>query len=548
MTVTTVSSSGESRNRIDIVFIGDGYSVSEINTTFAADVNALTTYLFNDSALTQPFGRYQDFFNVHRVDLVSNQSGTDNPGTGTVKDTALQSSFYWDGVTERLLYVNSSATSAALSTSLSGTDIDAEMVFVPVNTSKYGGGGGNYAVYAGSNSSALEIAVHEVAHSFADLADEYGTNTGRYSGGEPSAANVSLDSNGAKWHHWLGYTDANTGTVGAYEGGYYYENDIYRPSYSSKMRVLNKAFDPVAREQFILKFYELVDPLDSHTLIGESLSGTDLNSLAVTPIDDDLITVEWSIDGTIVQSSGPTLNLQHQSLSIGRHTITARAFDDTDWVRVSDRSSLEDSVTWSINWTGAVPSGIAVTDAADNYLADSLDGIVFGLAGNDTIHGSAGNDLIYGNTDADYLIGGLGSDTLFGGQQSDILIGGDQGDVVYGNKADDSLSGGVGNDTLYGGQENDVVLGADGDDRLDGNRADDTLSGGAGADVFVFSQGHDIALDFVAGEDSIQAMDDFAQVTQVVSAGHLVMTDSSGNTLTLMGQTDFLSVGDFTIF
>ena len=545
MALTTITSTGASANRIDIVFLGDGYAASEISTIYSRDVNTLTDYLFNGSALTEPFGRYAAFFNVHRIDLASVQSGADNPGLGTVRDTALDSSFYWDGVTERLLYVNGSAAKAALSAALTGTDIDAEMVFIPVNTSKYGGGGGQYAVYAGSNGAALEIAVHEVGHSFADLADEYGGTAGRYPYGEPAAMNITTDASGAKWSQWLGYTDSNTGTVGAYEGGHYYDSGVYRPSNNSKMQILNRAFDPVAREQFILKFYDLVDPLDSYTLMGDSLSATDLNQLAVTPVSDSLITVEWSIDHKIVQADGNRLNLQHQSLSVGTHTITARAYDGTDWVRVSDRSALEETVTWDIQWTGAVPSGVAMTVAADSYVGNGLDDVVFALAGADTINGSAGDDLIYGNIDNDHLMGGFGVDTLFGGQHADLVAGDYGDDIVYGNKGDDIVSGGMGNDILYGGQQNDLVIGHNGNDRLDGNRGDDTLSGADGVDIFVISNGSDIALDFTADEDLLQTPGDFASLSQSMLDGNLVISNSAGGTITLIGQSAPLAATDF---
>ena len=41
-----------------------------------------------------------------------------------------------------------------------------------VNASQYGGGGDASSVYAGGNSSATEIALHALGHSFAGLADE----------------------------------------------------------------------------------------------------------------------------------------------------------------------------------------------------------------------------------------------------------------------------------------------------------------------------------------------------------------------------------------
>src|SRR5688572_21353367 len=73
---------GDSSNRVDIIFLGDGYTSSEIATTYTSDIESYLSYIFDDSALTQPFGRYENYFNVFAVDVVSNQSGADNPGVG----------------------------------------------------------------------------------------------------------------------------------------------------------------------------------------------------------------------------------------------------------------------------------------------------------------------------------------------------------------------------------------------------------------------------------------------------------------------------------
>jgi hypothetical protein len=111
-----------------------------------------------------------------------------------------------------------------------GTGIAAEMRYVLVNDSKYGGGGGSFGVYSAGNGDAREIALHEIGHSFAGLADEYGGNVGTYTGTEPGPINVTKNSSGAKWAEWLGYTDPVLGTVGAYEGGFYYDHGVYRPT------------------------------------------------------------------------------------------------------------------------------------------------------------------------------------------------------------------------------------------------------------------------------------------------------------------------------
>ena len=321
----SIATTGNSANRVDIIFLGDGYTNSQITTTYTSHIQNYLSYIFDDSALTQPFGRYEQFFNIYAVDVVSNQSGADDPGAGIVRDTALDASYRWDDVTQRLLYVNDAKATTAMNDALNGTGIGAEMRYVLVNDTQYGGGGGFFGVYAAGNSSARDVALHEIGHSFAGLADEYGGNIGTYTGSEPSAINVTKNSTGAKWSEWLGYNDPVLGVVSAYEGGFYYDHGIYRPTDNSKMRSLERPFDPIAREEFIHKFYQLVDPLDTY----DNNVGTKVNvqSLSVDVIDPAVIRVDWTVNGQVFVNTGETFSFADHGLGDGSYTITARAYD-----------------------------------------------------------------------------------------------------------------------------------------------------------------------------------------------------------------------------
>ena len=373
--------------------------------------------MFSGDLLSQPFGRYKNFFNVHQVNVVSAESGADDPSTNTFRDTALDASYLWDGVTQRLLYVNEFKTHAAIAGALSGTEIDPEMLFVTVNDTQYGGGGGRYAVYAGGNPVSLEIALHEVGHAFARLADEYdyGGFTPRYDGPEPSEPNVTTDPSGAKWAHWIGYDQPGIGTIGAYEGGYYHEFGIYRPSLNSKMRSLDQPFDAISREQFILRIYDYVDPIDAHT--DNSAWLTDADSVFVDVIDPAVIKVRWSVDGKTIQDGGVyEFDLSDQGYGLGTFAVTALAYDDTDWVR-TDLDTLQETVTWTVD----VPTG--VTACADNLTGTKRIDHISALAGNDKVYGLGGDDTLSGDAGKDNLNGGDGAkDTLTGGRDWDVFL------------------------------------------------------------------------------------------------------------------------------
>ena len=507
--VTDLIINGQSSNRIDIVFMGDGYTTSEISSTYASQTDSYLAYLFGSTVLTQPFGTYANFFNVHRIDLISEQSGADNPGTGIYVNTALNASYYWDGLTDRLLYIDDNLANLALAESLANKGYAGEMRFVAVNSTTYGGGGGNYAVFAGGNILAHELALHEVGHSFAALADEYGGNPGTYTGSEPGEANVTKDPTGSKWQAWLGYSDPNLGVIGAYNGGRYYDNGIFRPSFNSKMRELNQPFDAVSREQFILKFYEYVDPLDDYFPNLTQLNN--INTIFVTPIDNSVIAVDWAING-IPAGHGNSINISQFVAGVGTYTITARAYDNTGWVRTH-----LDQVEEHVSWTVALTAGNA-TEGNDTIAGTLFGDYLVGLAGNDVINGDNGDDAIFGDIGNDTLNGGNGLDTMKGGFGDDNYFIDNTGDVVTeklnegtdkvnssityklsANVENLTLTGtsainGTGNNlnnTLVGNSAANQLNGDVGNDTLDGKSGNDALRGWSGIDTMIGGVGND---------------------------------------------------------
>lgn len=148
---------------------------------------------------------------------------------------------------------------------------------VIVNTTVYGGSGGNIAVFSLATN-ANEIGLHEMGHTAFGFADEYeyyaGCGSGetghdRYTGSEPSPPNVTINANRAtnKWHNLILTstpmpTTSNSnctqcdsqsspvaqGTLGAFEGAYYYHCGAYRPEFNCRMRALSNPFCAVCRQ------------------------------------------------------------------------------------------------------------------------------------------------------------------------------------------------------------------------------------------------------------------------------------------------------------
>ncbi len=369
-TLTTVVNNGAPSNRADIVFIGDGYQSHELGTTYRSHIESTLDHMFVNS-LSSPFNRYRNFFNVHAVNIASNQSGADDPINNIYVNTALDASYRWDGVTDRLLYFSTSKANSAVNAALSGSGIDVDMRVGLVNHAKYGGGGGQWAVYSGGNATAREIALHEIGHSFSGLADEYFYDPdATYTGGELSQWNVTNNPNSGKWDRWVGYNDptTNIGPIGYYEGGRYYAKGIWRPSDNSKMRALDRPFDAISREKIIYDIYSHVRPLDSW--LDNSSLLLDPEYLWVSSVDSDVIKVKWYLNGEFLNRFGEDLSLASLGLTTGTYEISALAYDEIldysfsggsmDWWRL-DSSRLQQSVSWNVSWTAIPEPGSAFT-------------------------------------------------------------------------------------------------------------------------------------------------------------------------------------------
>jgi hypothetical protein len=166
--VTRIRDNGSPFNRVDIVFLGDGYTAGEIsNGKYAADVEAVLARFFYE----EPYAEYQRFFNVYRIDVTSNESGADHPSRGVYRDTALGSTYDCSGI-QRFICSNFAAVNDVLARSVADPNAR-DIVILLVNDREYGGAGG-YIAIASTHPETVEIVLHEVGHSFAFLADEYG--------------------------------------------------------------------------------------------------------------------------------------------------------------------------------------------------------------------------------------------------------------------------------------------------------------------------------------------------------------------------------------
>ena len=180
--VRTLISSGPPANRIDIVFMGDGYTTAE-REKFFSDMNRLVDDMF----LGETFTSYLPAFNVHVVFRASAQSGIgkDRPG-----ETAY--GLYREGDTLRAIFPGDPA---ALRDSCEQAP-DCDYPIVIANDPWYGGLGGEFAISTSSLKSGTVVLRHELGHNFGRVGEEY-------DGGGYFGANHADELNSVDWKHWI---------------------------------------------------------------------------------------------------------------------------------------------------------------------------------------------------------------------------------------------------------------------------------------------------------------------------------------------------------
>ena len=353
---------GDPANRINLVLLGDGYTERDQEQLSRDAQTWLAT--FNG---TYPYRNYAAYFNVKLVHVVSNEDGAGNGmhGFGVARDTALGASFQnasppGQPPDYRLLVVDN-AVAQALAAYYAP---ESTKVLVLVNDSNYGGSGGAMSVFS-VNPASCQIALHEFAHSFSGLADEYAC-------GDTSALPESMEAypnvtsqqtlDLLKWNGWIQQdvplptpdTLAHAANLGLFEGAFYHDRGVYRPRHTCRMRSLNSPFCEVCAEAIVGSVYARVSPIDSASPASPvRLDPTTLLTLSIShPVPNpNTLQVTWTVDGAAVAETGDSLTLPSGALRPGEHEIRARLFDATPLVR-KGRESLGQVHAWAVTIAG----------------------------------------------------------------------------------------------------------------------------------------------------------------------------------------------------
>ncbi len=364
--VDTLVYNGSINQCINIVILGDGYTIDQMNN-FSVDATTLKDYILGKA----PYSNYKNYFNVFTIKTPSVASGAKHPNTASDCSSAYPavpianpntyygSTFDAYGIHRLLVPMNYSVIASVLANNFPNYDL----VFILVNTPYYGGSGGTFAT-ASLNISSNEIAIHEIGHSFAGLADEYWAGA-QYAAEKP---NMTQDNNSStiKWKNWL---TAGTGiSIYPYSG-----QTWYKPTNGTcDMEVLNKSFCAVCTETIVENIHRLVNPVKGFSPL--SSTNTIIDPIYFTlklmkPVPNTIKT-EWSLNGNIINSNADSILLGPSSLIVGSNNISVKVIDTTYLSRSNSHSVSHLYVT---NWTVAkTASGIHGISSSKNGLEVKL--------------------------------------------------------------------------------------------------------------------------------------------------------------------------------
>ncbi|MCH8617934.1 M64 family metallopeptidase [Undibacterium sp. TS12] len=393
--VTTILNNGNSKNRVDIVFVAEGYTSAE-RAQFLADAQKFLDNMLGDAnaKLNAPFSSYKNLFNASAIFVASAQSGTDQPNKNISVNTYFDATQH--GSDGRLLYGDFSKVNTVVNSAVAS---DAhELVVVLVNTALYGGAGGSIAWASAGNISSAEVVLHEIGHSFAGLQDEYvdtsiASNYPTTDPGFLASPHVTDSLSRIPWSAWLGYKDGDLGVVGTYQGGYYRDTGIWRATQDSKMNHLGVAFSAPEKEAFALKYYAAIgDYLDLYSSIPGIYQ-------PVVP-DSSLLAYTWKIGGATVNT---TDKLYFDAYSSGAYkqgaSLSLTTIDNTGYIR-KNLSTTQQTETTTLD-----KSIVNISGASGNLNASNS---IFQFDGSNNVIGLSAP----GSTRYDYIDGGSGTDTL----------------------------------------------------------------------------------------------------------------------------------------
>ncbi len=358
----TLVTNGPAANRLNIVFLSEGYTTNQLGTFLTDATNAANVFLANE-----PFAEYAAYLNFFAIAVPSAQSGSDHPTWAQFVTTYFNSTF---GSSDRIMSIPPNAYDA--DSNHGQGKVDALLkTFMPsnnlaillVNDPNIGGsdGGGKTAIVAVSLFMG-DFLLHESGHVLAGLGDEYTELNPGYPDIEEPNTTRQTNRAAIKWNAWISTnTPVPTPTtydsaVGLFEGAHYHPIGWYRPKLNCRMNSpFYSSFCEVCSEALVLSTYRKVRPIDSFMPVATNFSVTATGALSFTltalqPASHALA-IQWLTNGVSVPyATNLVFPVLPAALSNGAYNkVAARILDPTALVRTDPSNLLSQTLTWTLN-------------------------------------------------------------------------------------------------------------------------------------------------------------------------------------------------------
>jgi hypothetical protein len=321
----------------------------------------------------EPFRSYRHYFNVYRLEIVSQDSGIScDPDDGNVRrNTPLRLNFanvcpapaLARGITYGPALTPGTGCPALNEPGCTGTQ--QHNLFLQATTS------------GGSPQGPL-ISTHELGHSLGQMADEYPYSSRDvvrpcYAGGEPGSFHHTIRTSTEdmvatqhKWWRWIGEESLSGGVIGLWEGGNTFPCGVRRPSQHSMMRWLGFYFDQVGREHMT---YRITGRRNAnamslvHTPVGE-VGPEDVVWVETQHPKYHELTVTWRLNGEVVPGTGNSRNLDLAGLGVSAgDVVEVTVSDETEFVR-DPTFKNGPRMTQVRQWTAGAPLAATPVTAA----------------------------------------------------------------------------------------------------------------------------------------------------------------------------------------
>lgn len=324
----TLIFNGPGENRINLVFLGDGYLAEDMDK-YIADIGIITDQLFDAT----PFKEYSKHFNVIAIKVPSNERGAARDPSSLI-DNYFGSTFNFSGIDRLLVPTKNDVVSSVLAANFPQYD----QAFVLVNDDKYGGSGGWLAT-SSTNISAGEISIHEIGHSLAGLSDEYWAGS-QYARESPNMTQETSQFD-VKWANWIGEFEISI---------YDHTGDASwkKPHENCKMQFLGRPFCAVCNQTFVNTFNELTINYDDFSPENQNglndPNGFDISALEPTP---NTLKTWWLLNSDTLMKNSNTVSIATSDFLNGANELKLTLVDTTALSRLEDLHAQ--SITWTID-------------------------------------------------------------------------------------------------------------------------------------------------------------------------------------------------------